>query len=133
MRSDQAEPQPGCDWLPRWTACSRTIALGDGPARTVFVVIACRALLAMNRRMMCLTQDPGCRTSSGGAVFKALVFGVIFFLLATFPATWLLMLFAGNVGLNQSYWGTLPLGILVSVLLAGVTKPTVAVIRHDRV
>jgi hypothetical protein len=52
-------------------------------------------------------------------VFKALVFSVIFFLLATFPATWLLMLFAGNVGLRQSYWGTLPLGILVSVLLAG--------------
>jgi len=45
----------------------------------------------------------------------------------------LLMLFAGNVGLQQSYWGTLPLGILVSVLLAGVTKPSVAVIRHDRV
>ena len=66
-------------------------------------------------------------------MFKALVFSVIFFLLATFPATWLLMLFAGNVGLRQSYWGTLPLGILVSVLLAGVTKPSVAVIRRDRV
>jgi len=66
-------------------------------------------------------------------VFRALVFGVIFFLVATFPATWLLMLFAGNVGLQQSYWGSLPLGILVSVLLAGVTKPSVAVIRRDRV
>ena len=66
-------------------------------------------------------------------MFKALVFSVIFFLVATFPATWLLMLFAGNVGLHQSYWGTLPLGILVSVLLAGVTKPSVAVIRQDRV
>ena len=64
---------------------------------------------------------------------RALVLGVIFFLVATFPATWLLMLFAGNIGLQQSYWGTLPLGILVSVLLAGVTKPSVAVIRHDRV
>ena len=66
-------------------------------------------------------------------MFRALVFGVIFFLVATFPATWLLMLFAGNVGLQQSYWGTLPLGILVSVLLAGVTKPSVAVIQRDRV
>jgi hypothetical protein len=64
-------------------------------------------------------------------VFKSLVFGVIFFLVATFPATWLLMLFAGNVGLHQSYWGTLPLGILVSVLLAGVTKPSAAVIRRE--
>ena len=36
-----------------------------------------------------------------------------------FPATWLLMLFFGNVGLAQSYWGTLPIGILVSVLLGG--------------
>jgi hypothetical protein len=79
---------------------------------------------------VCLTQDPCVRTSSGGVVFKALAFGVIFFL-ATFPATWLLMLFAGNVGLRQSYWGTLPLGILVSVLLAGVTKPSVAVIRRQ--
>jgi hypothetical protein len=43
------------------------------------------------------------------------------FLLATFPATWLLMLFLGNVGQNISYWGTLPLGILVSVLLGGAT------------
>jgi hypothetical protein len=52
----------------------------------------------------------------------ALVFGLIFFLIATFPASWLLMLFLGNVGLAQSYWGTLPLGILVSVLLAGVSS-----------
>jgi hypothetical protein len=41
------------------------------------------------------------------------------FLLATFPATWLLMLFLGNLGTKLSYWGTLPLGILVSSLLAG--------------
>jgi hypothetical protein len=42
----------------------------------------------------------------------------------------LLMLFVGNVGLHQSYWGTLPLGVLVSVLLAGVTSPNVAVVRR---
>ena len=40
-------------------------------------------------------------------------------LVATFPATWMLMLFLGNLGLNLSYWGTLPLGILVSALLSG--------------
>ena len=49
-----------------------------------------------------------------------LVFGVVF-LLATFPATWLLMLFLGNVGVLVGYWGTLPLGILVSALLGGVS------------
>lgn len=48
---------------------------------------------------------------------------IVVFLLATFPATWLLMLFLGNVGLELSYWGALPLGILVSVLLGGVTAP----------
>jgi hypothetical protein len=50
------------------------------------------------------------------------------FLVATFPATWLLMLFLGNLGTGLSYWGTLPLGILVSALLGGVSAPrTVAV------
>ena len=62
-------------------------------------------------------------------MIRALLWGTIFFLIATFPATWLLMLFAGNVGLLLSYWGTLPLGVLVSVLLAGVTTPTVSVVR----
>jgi hypothetical protein len=63
-------------------------------------------------------------------MIKALVIGVIFFLVFTFPATWLLMLFAGNVGLGLSYWGTLPLGILVSVLLASVATPNVTVVRE---
>ena len=46
---------------------------------------------------------------------------LIVFLVGTFPATWLLMLFLGNVHENVSYWGALPLGVLVSVLLGGVT------------
>ncbi len=62
-------------------------------------------------------------------MIRTLVFGFIFFVLATFPATWLLMLFAGNVGLELSYWGTLPLGILVSLLLAGVSSPAVTVAK----
>jgi hypothetical protein len=49
---------------------------------------------------------------------------VVVFLVATFPATWLLMLFFGNVGTQLSYWGTLPIGILVSALLGGVTAPS---------
>jgi hypothetical protein len=52
---------------------------------------------------------------------KFLLFFVAFFLIATFPATWLLMLFLGNIGVGIGYWGTLPLGILVSALLGGAT------------
>jgi len=56
-------------------------------------------------------------------MIRGLIGVTIFFLVATFPATWLLMLFFGNVGLELSYWGTLPLGIMVSALLAGVSYP----------
>lgn len=52
-------------------------------------------------------------------MIKALIAFVVVLLIATFPATWLLMLFLGNLGTNLSYWGTLPLGILVSLLLGG--------------
>ena len=55
-----------------------------------------------------------------GDFLKALIVLAVAFLIFTFPATWLLMLFLGNLDLGLSYWGTLPLGILVSVLLAGV-------------
>ena len=48
-----------------------------------------------------------------------ILIALVVFLVATFPATWLLMLFLGNLHLGLSYWGTLPLGILVSLLLAG--------------
>jgi hypothetical protein len=65
-------------------------------------------------------------------MFKALIALIVIFFVATFPATWLLMLFLGNVGLNLSYWGTLPLGIIVSVLLsAAITPSTVTTIIHD--
>src|SRR5262245_41370026 len=57
--------------------------------------------------------------TEGEFCMRALLVMVIVFFIATFPATWLLMLFLGNTGLALSYWGTLPLGILVSVLLSG--------------
>jgi len=60
----------------------------------------------------------------GYFMIKGLIVGVIVFLLATFPATWLLMLFLGNLSLDMSYWGTLPLGILVSVLLGSASAPS---------
>jgi hypothetical protein len=54
-------------------------------------------------------------------MIRALLLGIVMFLIATFPATWLLMLFFGNIGMELSYWGTLPLGALLSVLLASTT------------
>jgi hypothetical protein len=60
-------------------------------------------------------------------MLKGLLALLIVFLVATFPATWLLMLFLGNLGLGLSYWGTLPLGILVSVLLGSASAPTFVV------
>ena len=53
---------------------------------------------------------------------KGLLGLAVLFLVATFPATWLLMLFLGNVNVNVSYWGALPIGILVSALLGGVSS-----------
>jgi len=56
-------------------------------------------------------------------MIKTLLVMFVVFLIGTWPATWLLMLFWGNVapGVGLSYWGTLPLGILASVLLAGAS------------
>jgi hypothetical protein len=50
-------------------------------------------------------------------MIRGLLLLIVILLVSTFPATWLLMLFLGNTGMGLSYWGTLPLGILVSVLL----------------
>lgn len=58
-------------------------------------------------------------------MFKLLLTFIVVFFVVTFPATWLLMLFFGNVGLVQlGYWGVLPLGILVSALIGGATSST---------
>ena len=50
-------------------------------------------------------------------MLRALIVGIVLFLIVTFPATFLLMLFLGNIDVHLSYWGTFPLGILVSVLI----------------
>ena len=63
----------------------------------------------------------------GDIMIKGLLVALVVFLVATFPATWLLMLFLGNLGVAMSYWGTLPLGILVSVLLGSASAPTFVV------
>jgi len=59
-----------------------------------------------------------------GDFLKAVVVFAIAFALFTLPATWILMLFFGNLNMELSYIATLPLGILVSVLLGGVTSRT---------
>ena len=68
-----------------------------------------------------IIRDRNAARSQTVTMIKALITFVVVFLVATFPATWLLMLFLGNIGTNVSYWGALPLGILVSGLLGGVT------------
>jgi hypothetical protein len=64
-------------------------------------------------------------------MIRGIISIVLILLIATFPATWMLMLFIGNVapGVGLGYWGTLPLGILVSSLLAGAGSSTVYNVR----
>ncbi len=51
----------------------------------------------------------------------ALVVFLIVVVLASFPATWLLMLFLGNVGLTAvGFWGALPGGILLTSIIGGI-------------
>ena len=59
-------------------------------------------------------------------MIKGLLVAIVVFIVATFPATWLLMLFLGSCHVLVSYWGTLPLGILVSALLGGVSGPSMS-------
>jgi len=59
--------------------------------------------------------------TEGTTMIKGLFFAAVIFFVGTFPATWLLMLFLGNVHANVSYWGALPLGALVSVALGALT------------
>lgn len=68
-------------------------------------------------------RDSGATTGEDPMI-RALLAALVILLIATFPATWLLMLFLGNLGLGLSYWGTLPLGILVSALLGGAGAGT---------
>jgi hypothetical protein len=63
-------------------------------------------------------------------VIRAALWGIFAFFVFTFSATWLLMLFLGNIGSHQSYWGSFPLGILASVLLAGASTPAVTVVKR---
>ena len=49
--------------------------------------------------------------------FLIVLFFVVVF--GSFPATWLLMLFLGNMGAHLSFWGALPGGILITFFIAG--------------
>lgn len=49
----------------------------------------------------------------------ALFIGIVLVIVLSFPATWLLMLFLGNVGVLVSFWGALSGGILITFFVAG--------------
>jgi hypothetical protein len=49
----------------------------------------------------------------------AIIIFIVVAIVASFPATWLLMLFLGNVGVHVGFWGTLPGGILLTFFVAG--------------
>ena len=55
-------------------------------------------------------------------MIKGLLMLIVVFFIATFPATWMLMLFLGNLHTGLSYWGALPLGVVVSALLGAATS-----------
>ncbi|HEX5614894.1 MAG TPA: hypothetical protein VFZ83_07025 [Acidimicrobiia bacterium] len=48
-----------------------------------------------------------------------LVLMTMFTIVFSLPATWLLMLFLGNIGVATSFWGALPGGILLTFFTAG--------------
>ena len=60
-------------------------------------------------------------------MIKGILGIVAVLLVSTFPATWLMMLFIGNIapGIGLGYWGALPLGIVVSSIVAGTGSSTV--------
>lgn len=89
----------------------RLAAKASEPLMGVIGVVTSESLSTMEENAM-------------GDLLKGLVVFAIAFALFTLPATWLLMLFFGNLGMELSYMATLPLGILVSVLLGGVTSRT---------
>ena len=56
------------------------------------------------------------------ASLASLLLLFLIFLIVTFPVTWLLMLFLGNVGTGLSYLGTLPLATVVSLLIGATSS-----------
>ncbi|HEX6785781.1 MAG TPA: hypothetical protein VF076_01175 [Acidimicrobiales bacterium] len=50
----------------------------------------------------------------------AFLFIIVAAVVGSVPATWLLMLFLGNLGVTQvGFWGALPAGILLTFFFAG--------------
>ena len=50
----------------------------------------------------------------------ALLLIIIAAVIGSFPATWLIMLFLGNLGATQvGFWGALPAGLLLTFFFAG--------------
>ena len=63
-----------------------------------------------------------CRPATAGQEGEkpvSLIVLVLIAVVASFPATWLLMLFLGNVGVLVGFCGALPGGILLTFFVAG--------------
>jgi hypothetical protein len=50
-------------------------------------------------------------------VMLSMLFVIV--VVGSFPASWLLMLFLGNIGTHVGFWGALPGGILITFFVAG--------------
>ena len=48
--------------------------------------------------------------------------GLVLLFLVFLIVTWLLMLFIGNIGGDLSFWGTLPLGTVVSMVIGAASS-----------
>ena len=119
------------------TTALSVISAGSGPGRWVVTIALREPVDRLRARAESTNGDLGlttvgrrsphlatATTNKELSMIKLMITFVIVFLIATFPATWLLMLFLGNVGVNLGYWGALPLGILVSSLIGGASAST---------
>lgn len=65
--------------------------------------------------------QPALSTSITTSVATLVAVALVAFVAAA-PFTWLLMLFLGNVGTHIGFWGCLPGGVLVGLLVAGSAR-----------
>lgn len=89
-------------------------------APTTFIPVEAPPASAGDHRPVPAT---GALAHYGLTMIIALIIVAVVTVVSSFPATWLLMLFLGNVGLTQvGFWGALPLGILVSLLIGAASS-----------
>lgn len=67
-------------------------------------------------------EQPALSAASITTSVATLVAVALVAFVAAAPFTWLLMLFLGNAGLHVGFWGCLPGGVLVGLLVAGSAR-----------